>query len=246
MDRLLRNLTLLEAASADPAASPFHSDAPSRTELENLGFNLPDRVVTLQLAAAPAAAGAPLAPPTSLTLELASPGGADPRLYARVQGQPFVYSVAPDTDRLFPVAVASWRERVVSRLPEATAITRLVLRATGAAPEAPPLLDYTPSASSVPPPAVATLLATVRELRARTFVRDDFPATVPVDGVQKPWAYVLEATLDPAGDTPWTLHLAERAGGSAQLAGSARANLVFTLEQPVLDALWSLLYAAPK
>ncbi len=57
---------------------------------------------------------------------------------------------------------------------------------------------------------------------------------------------MLEATLDPAADGPFTLSLAERAGGSTQLAGNEKLDLVFTLEQPVLDALWSLLYAEPK
>jgi hypothetical protein len=41
------------------------------------------------------------------------------------------------------------------------------------------------------------------------------------------------------------LHLAERSGGMTQLAGSAALGLVFTLEQPVLDALWALLYPLP-
>jgi hypothetical protein len=41
-----------------------------------------------------------------------------------------------------------------------------------------------------------------------------------------------------------TLYLAERTGASTQLAGSATLGLVFTLEQPVLDALWTLAASA--
>ena len=91
-----------------------------------------------------------------------------------------------------------------------------------------------------------TLLASLRELRAKTIVREGHPATVPVDGVEKPWAYLLEATLEPPGDGPLVLTLAERAGGMTQLAGNARLDLVFTLEQPFLDALWSLLHPESK
>ena len=228
--RLLRNLQLLKAVR-------FHSDAPSRSELENLGFNRPERTVTLQLEPA---SGSPVSGPSTIVLELARPNDAAPDLYARVQGPPFVYAIPPETLYLFDLAPRSWRDRTLSRLPEATRITRLVLR-SAAAPDAPPILDYTPS-SAPPPPAVATLLAALRELRAKTIVREGYPATVPVDGVEKPWAYLLEATLEPPGDGPVALTLAERAGGMTQLAGSARLDLVFTLEQPVLDALWSLLY----
>lgn len=241
--KLLGNLQLVEAAAPRPKASPFVSDAPSRVELENLGFNRPERTVTLELAASEPTANAPLDGPSTLVLELAQPGGADPGLYARVAGQPFVYAVPPETLLLLDVAPLSYRDRELARLPEATRITRLVLR-PAADPAAPPLLDHTVT-DAPPPPALATLLAGLRQLRAGRVVREGFPATVPVDGVEKPWAYRLEATLSPPGDGPLVLAIAERAGGGTQLAGSERLGLVFTLEQPVLDALWTLLQPAP-
>ena len=241
--KLLGNLQLVEAASPRPKASPFVSDAPSRVELENLGFNRPERTVTLELAAPEPSANAPLDGPSTLVLELAQPGGADPGLYARVAGQPFVYAVPPETLLLLDVAPLSYRDRELARLPEATRITRLVLR-PAADPAAPPLLDHAVT-DAPPPPAIANLLAGLRQLRAGRVVREGFPATVPVDGVEKPWAYRLEATLSPPGDGPLVLSIAERAGGGTQLAGSERLGLVFTLEQPVLDALWTLLQPVP-
>jgi hypothetical protein len=230
--RLLKNLQLIEAvAPPAPGATPFVSDAPSRLELEKMGFNRPERAVTLQLAQPP---------PNTLVLELASPGGGDSGLYARVASQPFIYAVPPETIYLFDLAPRSWRDRSLARLPDATKITRLVLRR--AEGNAAPLLDHTPS--DTPPPAVVgTLLAAVRDLRAKAILREDFPAGVPVDGVEKPWSYVLEATLDSAAESPLVIHLAERSGGMTQQAGSQKLGLVFTLEQPVLDALWTLLYA---
>lgn len=245
--RLLRNLRLLEAVppaptSARPDPSPFFSDAPSGAELENLGFNRPERTITLRLDP-PATPGAPVTGPATLVLELALPGGTDPGVYARIVGQPFIYTLPPDALDLFPVVPRSWRDRTLARLPEATRITRLVLRKTSA-DSAAPLLDYTPS-STPPPPAIATLLAAIRDLRAGQIVREGYPATVPVDGAEKPWAYMLEATTEPATDGPVVLTLAERTGGMTQLAGSEKLNLVFTLDQPVLDALWTLLYPEP-
>ena len=67
-------------------------------------------------------------------------------------------------------------------------------------------------------------------------------------GEVRPWRYRLDATVSlPGGagggaaDTV-SLWLAERTGGTEQLAGSARIGAVFQLEQPLLDALWTLTY----
>jgi len=249
VERLLQRLQLLEAVSPRPAAvpppSPFVSDAPSAADLERLGFNRPERVVTLQLAAPASTSGGPAPAASELVLELAQPVVAGPELYARVAGQPFIYSVPPDTLEQIPVAPLVFRDRALARLPDATRITRLVIR-RASTPEAPHLLDFSPGAEA-PPAPVAALLAGLRELRAQSIDRETYPATVPVDGVEKPWAYTLEATLDPAPAAgPLRLSLAERGGGATQLAGSEALGLVFTLEQPVLDALWQLLYRAPK
>lgn len=239
---LLLRLKLLEASAPD-GASPYVSDNPSDTDLENLGFKRPERVVTIEFDRPPAS-GAAVASQPALALELAFPGGATPGLFARVVGQPFIYSVPPDTLDHFPVVPRVLRDRELSRLPESTRVTRLVLRRAGAS-DTPPLLDYTPAEGVKPSEAVATLLATVRDLRAQRIDRETYPATVLVDGVEKPWAYTLEATLDPLPpDGSFVLSLAERSGGMTQLAGSKDLGLVFTLEQPVLDALWTLLYPA--
>ncbi len=236
--RLLQRLQLLEAIR-------FVSDAPSRPELENLGFNLPQRVITLQLAPAAAGASGPSTAPAEITLELAQPNPADPALYARVSGQPFIYAVPPELLAQIPVAPIVFRDRSLASLPEDVRISRLVIRRSDAPPETAPVLDHAPSAEPVPAP-LATLLAGLRDLRAQTIVREDVPPTVLVEGVERPWAYQLEATLDPAPPSgPLRLLLAERGGATTQLAASEELGLVFSLEQPVLDALWQLLYREP-
>jgi len=247
VDALLKRLALLEAVR-------FANDAPTAIELENLGFNRPERTVTLQLAAAEkSAANTAVSAPTSLTLELALPGGADPAIYARVAGQPYLYALASDALGTIPVAPRVYRDRQLTRLADASRIARLVIKPATTA-EVPALLDLTlPAdrplaevlAAETPArrTALSALLKSLRALRAQSIVREDFPATTLVDGVEKPWSYVVEATLDPAAP-PLTLNLAERTGASTQLAGSPALGLVFTLEQPVLDALWTLLYPA--
>lgn len=247
VEQLLQRLARLDAVR-------FANDAPTAIELENLGFNRPERTVTLELAPPEkTAANTAVSGPTSLTLEFALPGGADPAIYARVAGQPYLYALAPDALALIPVAPRVYRDRQLSRLSDATRVTRLVIKPAAPA-DAKALLDLTlPAdrplaealASETPArrDAVTALLKSLRSLRAQSIVREDFPATTLVDGVEKPWSYVLEATLDPA-TAPLTINLAERTGASTQLAGSATLGLVYTLEQPVLDALWTLLYPA--
>lgn len=246
VEQLLQRLALLDAVR-------FANDAPTAIELENLGFNRPERTVTLELAAPEkTAANTAVSAPTSLTLEFALPGGADSAIYARVAGQPYVYALAPDALSSIPVDPRVYRDRQLSRLPDATRIARLVIKPAAPA-DAKALLDLVLPADRTPAEVLASetparrdaltaLLKSLRSLRAQAIIREDFPATTLVDGVEKPWSYVLEATLDPAGP-PVTLYLAERTGASTQLAGSATLGLVFTLDQPVLDALWAL--AAP-
>lgn len=225
--RLLARLQLLEATR-------FALEAPSRLELENLGFNRPERVVSLELAAS---AGAPA--PAALTLELARPGGDDPRVFARVVGQPFVHEVPPEALEQLPVAARFYRERSLGALPDATRIARLVLRPTD--PALPAVLDVTPEDPSAPSAAIV-LLEALRDLRAAAIVREDLPATVPVNGVETPWSHRLEAYLEPSQDGgPLVYLIAPRSGGATQLLGSPARNWVFNPEQPVIDALWALL-----
>jgi hypothetical protein len=248
VDHLLQRLSRLEAVR-------FANDAPTPIELENLGFNRPERTVTIQLSAAPSSSNPTIGAPTSLSLELAIPGGADPSIYARVAGHPSIYALKPDALEYIPVAARIYRDRQLSHLPDSTRITRLVIKPI-TFPDAKPLLelaipadraltDLLSSESPARVAAITALLKSVRDLRAQSIVRENFPATTLVDGVEKPWSYLLEATLEPApASGPFTIHLAERTGASTQLAGSPSLGLVFTLEQPVLDALWAILYPA--
>ncbi len=242
VDKLLRRLQLLDAVRPD--SSPFVSDAPSAAELENLGFNLPERLVTLQLAAPPSAPNAPASLPSTLVLQIAQPAVGASAAYARLANQPFVYHVAPEIIDALPIAPRHWRDRTIFDLPAETRITRLVIRSATDA-DAPPLLDHTPSEAPAPE-AVTTLLNTLHELRAREIKSETYPEKTFVDGVEKPWAYRLEATLEPAADGPLVLTLAERTGAMVQQVGSPALGLVFTLEQPVLDALWTLLYPSTQ
>jgi Domain of unknown function (DUF4340) len=244
---LLQRLALLTAVPHVPGASAFLRDAPSAAEVENYGFNLPQREITLTVANSPA----------RIVLQLGVSSGDGGTVQARVTGQPFIYAVAGDTLNDFPVAPAYYRERILRTLLEGTRITGLTLKANDTPADQPALVSLTlpegqswDDALAAEPEArrdaLKTVLAGIATLRAKQFVNDTYTEATVVDGKTVPWKYTLEATLALNGGASavTSIQIAERSGGGIQLAGSKEFGLVFAIEQPLLDALWTLTYSA--
>ncbi len=255
VQRLLEQLTLLSAK--EPGG--FASDAPTNADLENWGFARPEREISLTLTRP---ASAPTSAPNSqlsalssqLTLQLGLSSQRDNFAYARVTGAAFIYAVNSDILTLeTPVTPAAWRERTLRELPDGARIT--ALRLTDLVTNK-SLLDIVLDDTGNPKPEIqnpqpiATVLAAVRTLRAKSFPQEGFTEKVPLLGDDRPWRYRLDATLSLPGaaagePAPVTsLLFTERIGGSQQLAGSKEFNAVFEIEQPVVDALWTLTYTA--
>ncbi len=235
-------------------ATSFVNDAPAKADTEKLGFNRPERELTL--------AFAPGTTPAKLTLEIALDDKA--AVYARVFGQPFIYAVSLDSLRYLSVAPSTYRDRLVRALPESAQITALTLApvGTGVPVFSHILADketWNQALENEPPArkeALRSILlgdkdhpALLRQLRAVHFASDTFDTNVLVNGTLRPWSYSLTTTLALPGGaagatttTTSTLWLAERAG-SIQLAGSpkAEADTVFELEPLFMDALDALL-----
>ena len=247
-----------QALSADPAAVQrlldqletlsalrFQSDAPTNADIEDWGFNRPEREVILTLAGTPA---------TQVTLQIGLPTKRENVAYARIAGLPTVYAVEPDILRDTSASPLAWRERLLSSLPASARITSLTLSNAGdssviyshklADGEE---WDAALAAETAPRrEAITTLLAQLRTLRAASFVQDGFPDKVFAAGEVRSWKYRLDAAVSlPGGAGSWqvntmTLWFAERTGGAEQLAGSKDFGAVFTIEQPLLDALFRL------
>jgi hypothetical protein len=231
VQRLLEQLSRL-------AALRFQSDAPSDADLENWGFNLPEREITLTLAAAQNST-------RTLRLQIGVTTPRDGRAYARLAGERFVYAVDPAILTDAAISPLAYRERLLRELPAAASITALKL--TDLQDES-VVIDRTlaaePTASTL-----AALAAQLRSLSARRFVRDGFADRTLAGGVERPWRYRLDVTIAlPAGTGEQTetetLFFTERIGGTLQLAGSEKIAAIFELEQPLLDALWHITYAA--
>jgi hypothetical protein len=234
VQRLLDQLSRL-------AAADFKSDAPTNADLESWGFNRPEREILLTLGGA----AAPLA------LQLGT--DAQRNVYARLgpSANPgsSVYAVDAAILRELPVVPRAWRDRLLRELPAGARLTALKLTDLAGGQV---LLDTTLDDAGRPPvgtahaPAIAILLAQLRTLRAKEFILDQYADKVAVAGEERPWRYRLEATATLVGGageqtSVTTLFLTVRVGGDQQLAGSPvnEFNAVFSVEQPLLDALWT-------
>ena len=239
VQRLLERLALL-------TAEKFKSDAPTSADLEEWGFNRPVREITLT------AAGNT----TPVVLRLGT--DASRSVYARVGTRTdpgtAIYQVGADILGDLPLAALAWRDRAVAEplppnariaalkltdLQEKKALAEIAFNAAGE-----------PAATPRDPKAVETLVAGLRALRAKEFVGGGFAEKITAAGDERPWRFQLDATIALPGaggaeqTTTLTIFLTERLGGGQQFAGIKELNTVFALEQPMVDALWSLAYGA--
>jgi hypothetical protein len=231
--RLLEQLSLL-------SAQRFESDAPRDADLEAWGFNRPEREIALNI---------PGAPP--LTLQIGLPAQRGTAAFARSSTSPSVYAIDQEFLRELPVAARAWRERLLRELPAGARIAALKLTDLS---DQSVVLETTLDPAGRPTTAVSqsdalqTILTHLRSLRAAEFVADQFAERITVAGEDRPWRYRLDATITLVGGaaeqtSTTTLFLSPRVGGSRQLAGSppGEFNVIFAIEQPFLDALWTLI-----
>lgn len=233
VQRLLEQLSLLSART-------FRTDAPRDADLETLGFNRPEREITLTI---------PGSEPLRLEIGIGPERG--DLVFARLPAiSPSIYGVDAEILRETPLAPRLWRQRLLRELPAGARITALKL--TDLNDDA-LLLDTAIGPNGKPvqtvaePAAVQALLDQLRSLRAREFLLDQFVDRIAVAGAERPWRYRLDATITLTGGageqtSTTTLFFTPRTGGMHQFAGSPpnEFNAVFEIEQPLLDALWKI------
>ena len=236
VQRLLDQLSRL-------TATDFKSDAPTAADLESWGFNRPEREVFLTLGGGAA--------PLSVQLGTDAKHNVYARLGPAANPGSSIYAVDAAILPELPVAPRAWRDRLLRELPAGARLTALKL--TDLANGNQVVLDVALDETGHPPTdtknaaAISAVLTSLRTLRAKEFILDQFADKVTVAGEERPWHYRLEATATLVGgageQTSVTkLFLTGRVGGDQQLAGSPanEYNAVFSIEQPLLDALWTL------
>ncbi len=220
-------------------AEKFVTDAPSGAEKETFGFNRPEREVTLTLATP--------AGPSSLTLQIGR-HSSDKTFYAKIAERDYIYLVAPSILDSLPLSPLAYRERTLRILPTTTQISALKITRLGAA-ETTLYETALPATAETPAPqraALDILAAQLRTLRAQSIVANTFAPTLELTpGEKTPWTYRLDATLSSENSPAQTLTLllSDRIGGSTQYIGSPDQLVTYIPEQPVIDALFTLLYS---
>ena len=257
VQRLLDQLRLL-------SADTFENDAPGDAEIEKWGFKLPERVITLVLSdPTPGRVNPSASGPHNTTLVLQLGEDEKHRVYARIDPAQFprgsVYGVSFDFDRELPVQSRAWRERVLREFRSPARITTLSL--TPLEEAATPIYTHTLAAGETWDTVFATeptkrkdallqLLDHLRVLRAQSFLQENFTEKVLVAGEERPWKYRIDVTASlpggAGGEQTSTLKLllTERVGGGQQYAGAPELDVVFAIEQPLLDALQQLTYGS--
>ena len=256
VDDLLQKIALLTAREARPGAPKFLSDAPAATDLENWGFNRPEREITLNLSNG----GGPLGKePSSLTLQVGVSPDKPGEAFARVTNAPFVYQILPDILDDAPVAARHYRLRVLRDLPEVAQLTTLKLTALPANVEVFTVRNEvaltaeslaTAKISEKGRQVLARLLQQVRKLRAKAFTAGAFTSDhAETPSGPQPWKYQLEVSATfPGGsgvaqNSTLTLYFTDRLGGTTMLAGTADfGGVVFEVTQEMLDAIFALTY----
>ncbi len=249
---LLQKIRLLSARK-------FLSDYPSAADIENYGFNRPEREITLGLNTG----GGPGAKdPSSLVLQIGVSPDQPGKAFARLTNPPFVYEILPDILEQTPTLALHYRQRLLRELPEGAILTSLALvdlstdkpLYTQKLGEGVKVWD---AAIAVEPEwarkPIAGILAQLRVLRAQRFVADTFtPDHADTPQGPRPWRYRLDYTIafnggGAAQSTPASLLLTERLGGMTQLASTADfGGVVFSITQELIDALFPLTYTAPN
>jgi hypothetical protein len=257
-------LTKIQLLSARKTALPgnqgvnhgFLTDAPSAADIEDYGFNRPEREITLGLNSGGGPRGnEPLTEVLQIGVSPDKPG----RAFARLTNPPFVYEILPDILGETPPAALNYRQRLLRSLPDGAIVTSIALVDLGTSQ---PIYskklnegdkNWDAALASEPEAirkAVAGMLAELAMLRAQRFATDTFSAD-HADTAQgpRPWRYRLDYTIafngEAAQGTPASLLLTERLGGMTQLAGTTEfGGVVFGVTQELLDALFALTYGA--
>ncbi len=248
VDELLQKIRLL-------SKTEYLSDAPTASQLENWGFNRPEREITLNLSSG---GGPKRTDPWTVTLQIGV-GQEKGVAFARTTDARFVYQILPDILDATPVVARHYRQRLLRTLPEGAKIQGLSLteKDSGKSIYVKQLSETqntwvlaVANESEDRRKAIGALLTNLHTLRAKEFTADQFnPDHADTTDGPRPWKYRLNLNFAfPSGDSSTqnptsTLYLTERLGGNTQIAGTAEfGGAVFEITQELLDAIFTLTY----
>ncbi len=248
VDELLQKLHLLSKIR-------FLSDYPTSAQLENWGFNRPEREITISSSTGGGPKGTE---PSTITLLIGT--GADKETaFARLTNAQFVYSIPTEILNVTPPVARYYRQRLLRTLPDGATIQGISLteKESGTVVYAKQLGEgettwemATAKDPEAKRKAIGIMLTQLRSLRAKQFTADQFnPDHADTSQGPRAWKYRLDLIYSSPGSPSGTsnpastLFLTERLGGNTQVAGTPEfGGAVFEITQELLDALFTLIY----
>jgi len=238
------------------SARQFKSDAPQASDLDNWGFNRPERTIIINQQLNSGGGSKQQVTNAQIALEIGrSTDRNDPFVYAHLVNALSVYAIDPDLIRETDVNVNSWRNRQLFNLPAAAQVVSVELIDLKDNHSVAKWVSARDSQSFSDPlnaklEALRLIAGQLKNLRASRFVQSTFSQTANTQAGQKPWRYRLDEQVALPGSngkvelSTHSLLLSERSGGTEQIAGSSELGVEFSIEQSFIDQLWTLTYGA--
>lgn len=233
----------------------FVNDNASESDLKELGFDKPFRIVELELDASSKNAGAAQA----IRLEIAAPIAPGFPYHAKIGNA--VYTIEPKIAEILSVQPCDFRERTIYHMPATAKLVSLKLTDISGDSEKTIYSEKCPEdianwmaslalKTDVLSSETLALAKCVTALDAEVFLPDAFSPDFKYDyldsGVPETWRWRLEVEILPAASQKTELYvyyLTKRLGGTFQLAGSPEQNCIFRMTQPFIDAIHKLTFA---
>jgi len=229
---------------AEVEAQRFVSNAPSVSDLKDYGLVEPQRRIVLRTGA-------------EKTLLLGDLDVNENLVYAKLDAEPFVYKVETDLLHLLKVNALHYRQRVLEEQPRAARIQSILLRNLeenntlldlSIEPNSETWTDVLEDRPEEEREAVLSLVENLRRFEVKDYLRNTFSDAFILDaGKSLPWKFRLTADINlPGGSEAQVLtrtyFFTERVGGTTQFGGSPHHQAVFTVNQKLLDALFTLTF----
>jgi len=230
-------------------ALSFVTDAPSAADLENFGLTDPQRVIQVRT------------PDTSVKLIVGdlAPGSSNSiQAYAKLESEPYIYTINQAFLEHFPAFPLHYRNRTVHQQPADARLVSITVRDldsdtivyTAALNEVTPNWTQVAQANEADKRSRDHLLKLVDlagTIEARDYLVDSFMPQIQFGNRKITWKYTLDlqfALSGPAGETTWTttLWLSDRLGGTRALAGSEEFKVIFLQTQDFVESFYGLTF----
>lgn len=219
----------------------FASDAPSNSDLENFGFNNPQRIIKLE-------------GDKTQTLLIGQSDPSSGNLYAKLTESPYIYLINPNILSFLPVNELHYRNRMLDKLPKGASINELKITYLG--PEEKILFEQSinpinsnwetilSTMNDNQKKSIMGIIEGIKEFKVKNYIKNNFENQAKVDPeVQFPWILKVQAEIAlPSGDSTETkkveYYFTKRLSGNLQIGGSSEKNVTFSAEQNWIDDLF--------